>query len=276
MKKKLTVFDLLELKGKRQLSEVFVNNPEEAAAAEEAGVDIIATACDCILPELGINATIQDAKDIRQACPNTHLMMGTLPGTYASPYEAVKMGYKLMSYGADSVYTPNSVDFIRPMAKEKIPVFSHIGLVPHTNTWTGGFRAVGRNAKQAIKIFKDAIEIDDAGAIGIEVEVVPPKVAEEITKKVKMLTISMGSGSSCDAQYLFAQDILGTHYSHYPRHAKIYKNLKLEFEKLQKERVAGFKEYVDDVKKFQFDKPELTVSIKDDEFEVFLKEIKNL
>ena len=34
--------------------------------------------------------------------------------------------------------------------------------------------------------------------------------------------------------------------------------------------------YVDDVKKFQFDKPELTVSIKDDEFEVFLKEIKNL
>ena len=48
------------------------------------------------------------------------------------------------------------------------------------------------------------------------------------------------------------------------------------FEKLQKERVAGFKEYVDDVKKFQFDKPELTVSIKDDELEVFLKEIKNL
>ncbi len=37
-KKKLTVHDLLQLKGKRQLSEVFVNNVEEASAAEEAGM----------------------------------------------------------------------------------------------------------------------------------------------------------------------------------------------------------------------------------------------
>jgi len=276
MKKKLTVFDLFELKGKRQLSEIYVNNPEEAAAAEKAGIDIIATACDCILPHLGINATIQDAKDIREACPNTHLMMGTLPGTYTSPYEAVKMGYKLISFGADSVYTANSTDFIKPMVREKIPVFSHIGLIPHTNTWTGGFRAVGRNAEQATKIFKDALEIDDAGAVGIEIEVVPPKVAAEITKRVKMITISMGSGSFCDAQYLFAQDILGTHYGHYPRHAKKYIDLRFEFEKIQKKRISSFKEYVDDVKNHRFNKPELTVSIEDKEYEYFLNNIKEL
>ena len=42
-RKKLTVYDLLQLKGKRQIHEVYVNNVEEAVAAEEAGMDIIVT-----------------------------------------------------------------------------------------------------------------------------------------------------------------------------------------------------------------------------------------
>ena len=43
-KKKLTVYDLLQLKGKRQIHDVYVNNVEEAVAAEEAGIDMIVTA----------------------------------------------------------------------------------------------------------------------------------------------------------------------------------------------------------------------------------------
>ena len=45
-KKKLTVYDLLQLKGKKQIHEVYVNNVEEAIAAEEAGMDMICTAYD--------------------------------------------------------------------------------------------------------------------------------------------------------------------------------------------------------------------------------------
>mgnify|MGYP003323692143 CR=1 FL=1 len=47
-----------------------------------------------------------------------------------------------------------------------------------------------------------------------------------ITKKVKLLTISMGSGSECDGQYLFANDVLGYTAGHMPRHARVYKNFK--------------------------------------------------
>ena len=43
-------------------------------------------------------------------------------------------------------------------------------------------------------VLEHALELDDAGAIAVELEVVPMKVAEIITKKVKLLTISMGSG----------------------------------------------------------------------------------
>ena len=45
-RKKLTVYDYLQCKGKRQLSVMFVHNADEAAAAEEAGIDMICTSHD--------------------------------------------------------------------------------------------------------------------------------------------------------------------------------------------------------------------------------------
>ena len=59
-----------------------------------------------------------------------------------------------------------------------------------------------------MRVLQNTIELQEAGAIGVELEVVPPKVAEVITKKVDIMTLSMGSGSGCDGQYLFANDVL--------------------------------------------------------------------
>ena len=39
-RKKLTVYDYLRCKGKRQLSVLFVHSADEARAAEEAGIDL--------------------------------------------------------------------------------------------------------------------------------------------------------------------------------------------------------------------------------------------
>ena len=63
MKKKLTVYDLLNLKGVKQIHEVYVNNVEEAIAAEDAGVDMICTADD--MPHHGIFGKLEDVKRIR-------------------------------------------------------------------------------------------------------------------------------------------------------------------------------------------------------------------
>jgi 3-methyl-2-oxobutanoate hydroxymethyltransferase len=269
-RKKLTAYDLLQIKGKRQLSEVFVNNVEEAAAAEEAGMDILATSYDA--PQFGIYSTFDDMKRIREACPNTHLMMGPPYMSYSSPYEAIKAAYELMKLGADSVYTPNSVDWIKTMRKENIPVISHVGLIPAKSAWIGGFRAVGKTADEALQVLREAIALDEAGAIAIEVEVVPVKVAAEITKRVKLITISMGSGSECDAQYLFSQDILGWNTGHMPRHSRVYRHFAKEYERLQKERVAAYKEFIQDVQKKTFNDPKITIGIDDREFEKFMKQ----
>ena len=269
MKKKLTVYDLLKLKGVRQIHEVYVNNVEEAIAAEEAGIDMICTAYD--MPHHGIFGKLDDVKRIRDAAPNTHLMSAAPEKSYATADEAVRAAYKLLSIGCDSFYTNNSSSIIRSLRKEKVPVISHVGLIPGHVNWIGGFRAIGKNAKEAIEVLEHALELDDAGAIGLEVEVVPPKVAEIITKKVKLLTISMGSGSSCDGQYLFSQDILGYNTGHVPRHSRIYRNFKKEFDKLHVERVNAYKEFIKDTEDKKFDDPKITVGIEDKEYESFLK-----
>jgi len=95
-------------------------------------------------------------------------------------------------------------------------------------------------------------------------------VAEIVTKKVKLLTISMGSGSTCDGQYLFSQDVLGYTNGHIPRHARIYRNFKQEFERLHQERVNAFKEYIKDVEEKKFNDPKITVGINEKEYDNFL------
>jgi 3-methyl-2-oxobutanoate hydroxymethyltransferase len=191
--------------------------------------------------------------------------------SYASPYEAIKRSYELMKLGADSIYTPNSADFIKAMRRENIPVISHVGLIPAKSTWIGGFRAVGKTADEALQVLRDAMELDDAGTVAIEVEVVPVKVAAEITKRVKCVTISMGSGSECDAQYLFSQDILGTNTGHVPRHSRVYRHFLKEYQRIQNERIAAYREYIHDVQHKTFNDPKITVSIDERELEKFMR-----
>ena len=85
------------------------------------------------------------------------------------------------------------------------------------------------------------------------------------------MTLSMGSGSGCDGQYLFANDVLGYTDGHTPRHARIYRNFKKEFAKLQQERILAFKEFHKDTIDKKFDDPKITVGIEDNEFEKFLE-----
>ena len=157
------------------------------------------------------------------------------------------------------------------MRDENIPTIGHVGLIPGKATWIGGLRAIGKTADEAINVLKHTLDLQEAGVIGVELEVVPPKVAKVITEKVEIITMSMGSGSDCDAQFLFSNDVLGWNEGHIPRHARVYRNFKQEYEKLQKERVSAFKEFHNDTINKNFNDPKINVKIKDDEFDKFLE-----
>ena len=268
-RKKLTVYDYLKCKGQRQLSVLFVHNAEEARAAEEAGIDMICTSHDA--PQFGIFNSFDELKRIREAAPNCFMQSGTA-SNIASEYDAMKVSHKYLEIGADVIYGGNwSYKIIRGLRDENIPINSHVGLVPGKATWIGGFRAIGKTADEAIGVLQHTLELQEAGAIGVELEVVPPKVAEIITKKVEIMTLSMGSGSGCDGQYLFANDVLGYTDGHTPRHARIYRNFKNEYAKLQAERILAFKEFHKDTIDKKFDDPKITVGIEDNEFDRFLE-----
>lgn len=259
--KKLTVRDILEAKGKRTLAEVLVTDQATARACEAAGIDLLIT-------------TAAHVRAVRSGAPNTFLTAGVPYGSAnASDAEAIRAGFSALGEGADAVYAFMGLGRIRAMAEEAIPVVGHVGLVPERLTWLGGFRAVGKNAQEALQVYRDTLALQEAGAFAVEMECVPQRVAAEITKRVDLFVISMGSGGGCDGQYLFACDILGTHEGRMPRHAKKYRNLFAEMQRLNEESVAAFKEFGEDVASGAFPAKGNIVEIKDEEFERFLGEI---
>ena len=152
-----------------------------------------------------------------------------------------------MLAGADAVYCSGGLGTVRHVAREHIPVVGHVGLVPSRATWTGGMKAVAKTAHGALALLDEVRAYEAAGAFAVEIEVVPVEVASEISRRVNLLLWSMGAGPGCDAQYLFAEDILGTNRSHMPRHSKVYRNFAAEHDRLQTERISAFREFIADV-----------------------------
>ncbi len=100
---------------------------------------------------------------------------------------------------------------------------------------------------QAKRVWRQVQDFERAGAFAVEMEVLAANLASEISRRTKMLTISLGSGAGYDAQYLFSADILGENRGHIPRHAKTYRHFAADRDRLQKERVAAYEEYIADV-----------------------------
>ena len=242
-RKKYTVFDLQQLKGKRCLTHIHVKSPQEAAAAEEAGVDLMSCSFDSPEAQSRLPALVA-------AAPRSFLSCAT-PHGLASPEEAIRVAFRALELGASSVYCSASPFIIEAMAREGIPVVGHLGLVPRHVTWTG-YRAIGRTVAEAKELHRRMKQLEVAGAYAAELEVVPHNLARFLCSQTKMLLMSLGSGSACDTQFLFSDDILGDYEERPPRHAKAYRDFAAEHRRLQQERIAAFREYIADVQENRF------------------------
>jgi len=242
-RKKFTVYDIQKLKGKRCLTHIHVKSPEEAAAAEAAGIDVMSCSFDS--PESQARLPLLVA-----AAPNSFLSCAT-PHGLASQEEAVRVGFRALEAGACSVYCSASPFIIEAMARERIPVVGHLGMVPRHVTWTN-YRAVGKTAEEAKRLYGQMKDLENAGAYAAEIECVPHKLATLLSSKTRMILMSLGSGGGCDTQFLFSDDILGDYEERLPRHAKAYRNFLEENRRLQRERIAAFGEYIADVKEGRF------------------------
>lgn len=265
MRKKFTIYDLKKLKGKRCLTHIHVKSPEEAVAAEMAGVDLMSCSFDSVDSQARLPKLVE-------AAPNSFFSVAT-PHGLASQEDAIRIGFQALEMGASSVYCSASPWIIEAMVREGIPVVGHLGLVPRHVTWTN-YRAIGKTAEEAEILYKKMKELESAGAYAAEIECVPHQLASWLCGETSMLLMSLGSGSGCDTQFLFSDDILGDYDERVPRHAKAYRDFLGEFRRLQEERIAAFKEYIADVGSGSFPDSSHLIEMDENEFKVLKGLIK--
>ncbi len=258
-RKRPTVQDVRANKGKYRYTMMRVESWDELAAAEAAGIDIVS-----VPPEMIVE------RQFRTVAPSLFAVPG-LP-LYSAPAatdDYLRWAFRMMEAGADAVYCAASFGTVERMAAESIPVIGHVGLIPHFCTWTGGFKAVGKTADSAMAVYERCKRYEEAGAFGVEIEVVPPEVTAQIAKKTSLFLVSMGGGPEGDCQYLFACDVLGTNTGHVPRHARKYADLAAEYARIQEMRIDAFRAFVSDVQSGAYPSAPYLVSAPQDEMQAF-------
>ncbi len=263
--KKYSVYDLRQLKGKRCLTQVHVKSPEEAAAAEAAGIDLLSCSFD--------SAESQARLPLLVAAAPGSFISGATPHGLSSPEEAIRVGFRALELGASSVYCSASPRIVEAMAREGIPLVGHLGMVPRHATWTN-FRAIGKTAQEARHLYDQMKTLESAGAYAAELELVPHALASYLCQRTSLILMSLGSGSGCDTQFLFSDDILGDYQERIPRHAKAYRNFVAEYQRLQNERVAAFQEYAADVKCGRFPQPNNLVTIEQSVLDALIQSVE--
>ncbi len=130
---------------------------------------------------------------------------------------------------------------IKAISMVGISVQAHIGLTPQSVHQMGGYR-VQRDEE---RLLTDALEVEAAGACSVVLEGIPADIAATITQRLKIPTIGIGAGPSCDGQILVIHDLLGLTDRHIPKFVKQYAKL-LDLAR------AGVQEYAQEVQSGRF------------------------
>jgi 3-methyl-2-oxobutanoate hydroxymethyltransferase len=177
-------------------------------------------------------------------------VIGDLPfGSYEDgPSQALETSIRFMKEGGcHAVKFEGGVrvaEQIRKVTDAGIPVMGHIGFTPQSEHQLGGYRVQGRG-DDAQRLLDDAHAVEEAGAFGVVLEMVPGDLARKVTGELEIPTVGIGAGADCDAQVLVWQDMLGLRRGKVQRFVKQYANLA----KIVGDAAAA---YVDEVKEGTF------------------------
>lgn len=204
----------------------------QARMADEAGVDGILVGDSLGMVVMGFSSTIpvtvgmiaHHLRAVLNARPRC-LVVADMPfmSYEISREEAVRNAGKLIKMGADAVKVEGLgevVDKVEAMVRSGIPVMGHVGLNPQRSLVTG-LRMRGKKAEEAIEIIEASKALEEAGVFSIVIEYTASEVAEEITRRLSIPTICIGSGPKCDGQILVFHDLVGLNPSP-PPFAKQY------------------------------------------------------
>ena len=114
---------------------------------------------------------------------------------------------------------------VKAIVAAGIPFLGHLGMLPQSVREEGGYHVKGKAEEERQALLADAEALAEAGAFALVLELVTPPVAREITEKISIPTIGIGSGPHCDGQILVTTDLLGTTPGYIPKHVTTRLNI---------------------------------------------------
>ena len=273
---KLPLTELAELKRRGQkLAMVTAYDFPSGRIADEAGVELVLVGDSAGMVVLGNESTVPVTMDellmltravVRGA--KRPLVIADMPfGSFqASDESAVENAVRFVKEaGADAVKLEGAgptLSRVQSIVGAGVPVMGHVGLTPQSATMLGGFKAQGRTAEKAQRLYEDALALEAAGCFSIVLEAVPAPVAARVTEALEVPTIGIGAGANCDGQVLVWHDLLGLYAGKAPRFVKRYADLAGEAKR-------ALEAYVDDVREGRFPEEQHTYAIPDEELAAF-------
>lgn len=232
-----------------------------AALFEQAGVEALlvgdSAANNVYGHETTLPVTVDELIPLARAVSSATsraLIVADLPfGSYEiSDEQAVATAVRFMKEaGVHAVKLEGGVAVasrVKAITTAGIPVMAHIGFTPQAEHNLGGYKVQGRGGA-GDALLADARAVAEAGAFSVVMEMVPARLAAQVTAEMAIPTVGIGAGADCDAQVLVWQDMAGLRTGRAPRFVKRYADL----HSVLSEAVGR---YVDEVKSGEFPEPE--------------------
>jgi 3-methyl-2-oxobutanoate hydroxymethyltransferase len=223
-----------------------------ARLLDEAGVDLILVGDSLGMVVLGLPDTtgvtmqmmMHHAAAVRRGVTRAPVIVDLPFQSYGMPDQAVHNALRLVEAGADAVKLEGGIDVIdqvRAITEAGIAYIGHIGMLPQSVKYEGGYKKKGKTETDANRLVDDALALEAAGAAGMIVESTVPDVAARISGAIKIPTIGIGAGPNCDGQVLVTPDLLGAYPWFKPPFAISLANEAMETTRAVREWIAGVK-----------------------------------
>ncbi len=232
MADKITTETVRGWKGREQrLAALTAYDYPTARLLDEAGVDVLLVGDSLGMTVLGyadttwvtlddiVHHTRAVSRGVRRA-----LVIADLPiHTYRTPEEAVRNARRLREAGADAVKLEGGVsvaDQIHAIVAAGVPCMAHLGKLPQRILDEGGNRGKDKTEVERSALWADGDAVVVAGAFATVLELVKPGVAAEMTERLPIPTVGIGSGERCDGQILVVHDLVGAFPWFTPKHVR--------------------------------------------------------
>lgn len=233
--RKITAADIKAMKGRERIASLTAYDYPTARILDECGIPLLLVGDSLGMVMLGYPDTTHvtqaemehHVRAVARAKPNA-LLAADLPyHSYETVEDAVKNAKALVAAGAEAVKAEGGREIlpqVRAIIAAGIPFLGHLGMLPQHVLEEGGYHIKGKQEQERQNLIADAQALAAAGAFAIVLELVTAPVAEEISQKIPIPTIGIGSGKACDGEILVYSDLLGTSL-YIPKHVKKHAHL---------------------------------------------------